>query len=62
MESRVSVSDEEMFFHLATQNNFGAHTRSYETVKQGPLLGLKGHFHFMLIFNPLLFTSNRFRS
>jgi hypothetical protein len=44
MESRVSISDEEMFFRLATQNNSGAHPSSYEAVKQGPHLGLKRLF------------------
>jgi hypothetical protein len=44
MESCVSISDEKTFLCLATQNNFGAHPRSYEAVKQGPLLALMGPF------------------
>jgi len=44
MESRVLISDEERFFRLGTQDNSGAHPVSYEAVKQGPLLGLKGPF------------------
>jgi hypothetical protein len=66
MENRVSISDEEMFFLLGTQNISGAHASSYEAVKQGSLLGCfvtrHIHFHLTMIFNPLLFTSNRFTS
>jgi hypothetical protein len=42
MESRVSISDEEIFFLLGTQKNSGDHPSSYEAVTQGPLLRLKG--------------------